>query len=209
MRHFYVSLLFAAISFTSLSQTLVADMGVSVSNLSWRFKDPKGQRLYEKPFVGVAVSAGKQYYSNRYFDISGVLGYIQKGGKLDLTRYAYSAGPQLNYLMYTNPVRVKYPLAENIFPFLSVSPNVQYLISYSNHFRGVEKMDELRRFTYGIASGLGVNYANAPFEFGVKAEYYFDFNPVVDFEPFTDNTGVRVTTRTYTLSVICSYNLSL
>jgi len=196
-------------SFHGLSQTLIADVGISVTRLSFDLgPDTRPGGLFEKPFIGFAMAAGIQYHSSKHVDISGKLGVIQKGGRSDITRSAYNtAGPELNYLTWTNPFRVKYPVTETILPFLTIGPHAQYLFSYSNHFAGLEENGELRRFNYGLFSGLGASYVAGAFEFGIKGEYYFDFNPVVNIEPSDNNSGVKATTRTYTISVTCSYDL--
>jgi opacity protein-like surface antigen len=141
---------------------------------------------------------------------------IRKGGKDEVafvdqdgefTGQTITEKPTLDYLSINTTIDLKYRIKETVTPFISFGPRFDYLVSSSKHFDSLEKIDELKKTSFGLILGGGVKYDISNLQFGLRADYYLDFTKVADWTiTNTGNVG-EVTVNTFTINFTIGYRL--
>lgn len=91
--------------------------------------------------------------------------------------------------------------------FISFGPRFEYLYSSSKHFDVLEEKKELKNTSYGLILGGGVKYDISNFQFGLRADYYYDFTKVAEWT--IENTGIsgEATVNAFTINLTMGYKL--
>ncbi|HNV80593.1 MAG: outer membrane beta-barrel protein [Tenuifilaceae bacterium] len=90
----------------------------------------------------------------------------------------------------------KYAIKEKVVPYISIGPRIDFLISYSDDFKGLDAMNELNKISLGLTIGAGIRYEMLKFQLGLKGEYFLNFNRFADWPASTGNLGGSISDRT-------------
>ncbi|MDR2908063.1 MAG: PorT family protein [Bacteroidales bacterium] len=200
-----------ALASTLHAQILTLQGGPSISKLNWeleRFMTPT--TIHDKTLVGYSVFAGMDYFDRTYFNISSNIGLIRKGGMHDVSLSEQSETDKLtlSYLSVNTTADFKYPVAKIYYPFVSIGPRLDYLAKHSQHFDIVESVNGFNAVSVGMILGAGVKVNTGNFQFGLRADYYLNFNPVADWENQSPDSSGKITGQTFTVSLSIGYKLN-
>lgn len=196
-------------------QTIEIQGGTSISKLDWQLKGMNIDPFYNETLIGYSIFAGLDYLDKQYYNLSTNIGMIRKGGKDEfvltdpdgeLTGETITQKPTLDYLSINTMIDLKYRIKETVSPFISFGPRFDYLISSSKHFDSLKDSDELKNTAIGLIFGGGLKYDISNLQFGLRADYYFDFIKVAEWTIETGNGG-EVTVNTFTINLTIGYRL--
>lgn len=88
-----------------------------------------------------------------------------------------------------------------------MGPRVDFLVNSSKHFDGLVELDGLRKSTFGLILGGGLKYDISNLQFGLRADYYFDFTKVADWTIESTGNGGEVTVNTFAINLTIGYRL--
>lgn len=190
--------------------------GASISKLDWNLIGTNSNSFYEESLIAYSFFVGLDYLENQYFNLSSNIGTIQKGGKGeiplsdqngDLTGQTIIEKPSLDYFSINTMIELKYRIKETVTPFISFGPRFDYLYSSSKHFDVLEEKKELKNTSYGLILGGGMKYDISNFQFGLRADYYYDFTKVAEWT--IENTGIsgEATVNAFTINLTMGYKL--
>jgi hypothetical protein len=216
------------LSKASNAQTVFADGGMSVSRLSLKltpsftgFDDLFNQRVQ-----GYSFNLGLKYRDRKYYNMYSLVGIIKKGGKetvhihqvdtaylsdlpeLGITKFTVIG--ELQYLIFSTGVDIKYPVGESFYPYLRIGPRVDYLLEMSNNIEQFigDQQDELNAVQAGLFLGAGMAYKIRRFEIELKTAYLLNFLKIYERkEPSLSKPSVEFDDRTWIFNLGVSFNL--
>jgi hypothetical protein len=163
--------------------------------------------------VGYSFFVGADYLDKPYFNLSSNIGLIRKGseGKIYVTHFTIGGNilrdPIFEYISANTLIELKCPTTKKFFPFISIGPRADYLISdVSPMMTSINLVGPLQKISYGLLLGGGLKYELAKFQFGLRSEYYLNFNSIAKAGPTNDGYG-RLYDKTFTLNVTLAYKL--
>jgi hypothetical protein len=188
--------------------------GTSISKLDWEINN-MGNDYFNEPIVGYSFFLGIDYCNNNYFNLSSNIGALRKGGSSTMTFTSDPNDPgitttetaKLDYISFNTTLDLKYPIKERFIPFISVGPRLDYLANYSKEFDGINDLDALNKFTFGMLLGGGLKYNLSQFQLGVRADYYLNFNQIAEWPVAIGNLGGKINDNTYTINLSIGYKL--
>jgi len=200
----------------SYGQTIKIQAGTSISKLDWQLKGVTIGSIYDETLIGYSIFAGVDYLDKRYFNLSSNIGMIRKGGKGEFMltdQYGQSTGqtitekPTLDYLSINTTFDLKYRIKETVTPFISFGPRIDFLVRSSRHFDALEEIKELKNIAIGFIVGVGLKYDISNLQFGLRADYYYDFTNIADWK--IENTGNvgKVEVNTFTINFTIGYKI--
>jgi hypothetical protein len=180
--------------------------GISVS---------KQDFIYNSSMVGFSEYAGIEYWENPvykgiYMNLNSNIGIIRKGGQfkdpdaaLMFSNLNYTEERLLlNYFSINTTADFKYPLPNKLIPFIGIGPFFEVLVSHNNLYRQFYEIEQPQKLGYGFLLNLGLKYSYDEFQFGLKGDYFFNFNKVSNW------LGRDINARTYTISLVAGYILN-
>ncbi len=199
---------------TSLTygQIIKIQGGISSSTIDWGYFDPS----YENSLLGYSVFAGIDYLDKQYFNLSSNVGFVRKGGKVevlivdDFGEYngeIKTEKPTLDYLSLNTLFELKYNIKEIISPFISFGPRFDYLVKNSLFFDNLEENIELKSLSIGMLLGGGIKHDLSKFQLGIRCDYYLNFNNIADWKVWTSNGTREITNNTITVNLTIGYKL--
>lgn len=203
------------ISILTHGQMINIQGGATLSKLDWQIGSIQTE-LFNETLIGYSFFAGLDYLDKKYFNLSSNFGLVRKGGKGEfkltnamgeLTDETVIEKATLDYLSLNTLIDIKYQFKEKISPFISIGPRFDYLISYSNHFDGLEEIDKLNRTSLGLILGGGIKYDLSKIQFGLRADYYLNFIKVGDWSAETGNIGGEISDNTISINLTIGYKL--
>jgi hypothetical protein len=157
------------------------------------------------------VFIGLDYFEHQYYNISTNIGYIVRAEEENVTQNMREMGypywkNELEYVSLNTTLDIKYPI-NNISPFLSIGPRIDFLIDNTRKFE-LYKPDYLNKKVYGMIIGCGVKYDLKRVQVGIRGDYYFNFNEIAKW-PGGDimSDGGDITDQTYTFNFFLGYKL--
>jgi hypothetical protein len=163
--------------------------------------------------VGYSFFVGADYMDKTYFNLSSNIGLIRKGseGMIIITNSQIAGDvlrdPLFEYISANTIIELKCPTTKKFFPFISVGPRADYLISdVSPMALSINLIGSLQKISYGLLLGGGLKYELAKFQFGLRSEYYLNFNSIAKAGPTDDDNG-RLYDKTFTLNGSFAYKL--
>jgi hypothetical protein len=194
----------------SFGQILKIQVGTSLSSLDWKLNTWGSQ--FSKTLVGFSGSIGIDYFAKKNFNLSSNLGFLTKGG-VEKTGLTDASGfptdeeivrqAKLNYVSFNTCIDLKYPLKEAFIPYLSVGPRIDYLISHSKEFDIVDH----KNISYGLVIGAGIKYDISKVQFGLRGDYFLNFNKIAEWQAQPGNLGGQITDKTILISLTIGYKL--
>lgn len=199
-----------------IGQTIHIHVGPSISKLKWDRIGSNFDPLYNQTLLSYSVFGGIDYFDKKYMDLSSNIGMISKGGK-DKFEYRDQNGEvinqeleeraTLNYLSLNTMINFKYANKKAVTPFIGIGPRIDYLVKSSKEFDALEEIDELKRTSVGLIFGGGLNYAISKIQFGIRADYYLDFNKIANRNMGSENLAEEVSVNTTAISFKIGYML--
>lgn len=214
MKHFKLVVFGLLLSNFSFGQIIKIQMGTSFSSLDWKIDD-LNIAPYKKTLTGYSVFAGVEYFNRKYFNISTNLGFIRKGGK-DVISYSNEEGEYVNmkeqeatldYLSINTALDIKYPIREKIVPFVGIGPRIDYLLSNNREVEGINGINPIQEYSFGLIVGGGIKYLLSRIQLGVRADYYLNFNKMADRSTQVENLAGEINDKTMTLNLSIGYRL--
>lgn len=213
IKTFIVGLILLTSSDT-FGQVLNLQTGASISKMDWQLNGLE-YNFYNDYIFTPSLLVGLDYLNHKHYNLSSNIGFVQKGGE------GFSLLQRINgELIGTNKEKIKFnyfsintlidfklPINERITPFISIGPRFDYLMSYSEQLEGLKNTGNLKIASYGLLLGGGIKYNLSRIQLGIRADYYYNFTPVAEWEPFEHNTGGVVKNNTFTLNLIIGYSL--
>jgi hypothetical protein len=209
MKQISLFLLGLIITILTNGQTIKIQTGTSLSNLAWSNSDI---HAYEKTLTGYSFFAGTDFLNKKYFNLSSNIGFLRKGGKGGAIIYDINGNPvgetsekaKFDYFSFNSTIDLKYPIKDKINPFISFGPRFDYLLSYYNNemIKMVDKMDGLEKCNIGLILGTGFYYDFTKFQFGLLADYYFNFKNIADWP-----VVLEFADKTFTINLTIGYKL--
>lgn len=201
MRYFILLLLPLFISTRSSSQILRLSAGVSASSMEFNYTPLSD--YYDINIIKPAVFIGVSYLNRKHFNLSTNGGYLQKGGKEKVAFTDGSGndigegydGPVFGYVSLNTTADIKIPI-NNLTPYISIGPRIDYLISDNN------RLSDPNKISYGGLLGVGVSLAVNKMHIGLQAAYLPSFNNVIEPE-----YGLNGSEQTFLTSLVLGYNL--
>ena len=216
MKRLGLFLISMTIAILSNGQIIKIQAGTSISNLDWKYKGINVDPIYKETLIGYSFFAGMDYFDKQYFNLSSNIGMLRKGGKDEiplidqngeLTGQTITVKPTLDYLSINTTVDLKYPIKENVFPFICFGPRLDYLFNNSNHFDGLKELNELRNTSIGLILGGGLKYDISNIQFGFRADYYLNFTKVADWTYQKTGISEEINANTFTINLTIGYKL--
>lgn len=213
MRKLLLIFLTLMLSVNLFGQTIKIQGGTTYSYLVW--PSILNISFYDKPFLGCSGLIGLDYCNRNVFNLSSNIGLVQKGGKDKIT-VVDSQGNAINdiilnayldYLLMNSTIDFKYAIKEKVVPYISFGPRIDFLISYSDAFKGLDAMNELNKISLGLTIGAGIRYEMLKFQIGLKGEYFLNFNKIADWPASTGNLGGSISDRTMMVNLTVGYKL--
>lgn len=208
------TLLFTGLFCTILAfgQIINFQGGTSISKLDWQIV---GNNYLDEPIVGYSFFLGIDYCSSNYFNFSSNIGAIRKGGSSTInaileandSAFTFTETAKLNYISFNTTLDFKYPIKERFVPYISAGPRLDYLANYSKEFDLINDADLLNKYTFGMLLGGGLKCNFSQFQFGIRADYYLNFNQIAEWSAATDNLGGKINDNTYTINLSIGYKL--
>ncbi|WP_162428776.1 outer membrane beta-barrel protein [Pontibacter pudoricolor] len=224
MKHILLILFGCLISNFTFGQILKIQTGVSVSSLHAR-SERQGNVLTKQydPLIGHSLFVGLDYLIKKHYSLSSNIGFVRKGSKEEY-QHADETGKlvdatrkeTLNYLSMNTVLDLKYPIRENITPYVSVGPRVDFLLDddYGSEFLisdGFRKSDFLNSYNYGLLLGGGVTYNFSKFNIGLRGDYYLNAKDVVNSPERATSSGYYssydVKDKTFTVNMVFGVKL--
>jgi hypothetical protein len=188
---------------------------INIVNVQTGISVSKQDFIYINSMVGFSEYAGIEYFENRVYDgifmnLNSNLGIIRKGGlfkdpnaALMFSNLDYNEERLLlNYFSINTTADFKYPLPNNFIPFLGIGPFLEVLLSHNNLYRQFYEIEQPQKLGYGLLLNLGLKYTYDDFQFGLKGDYFFNFNKVSHW------LGRDINARTFTISLVAGYTLN-
>ncbi|MDR2039520.1 MAG: PorT family protein [Bacteroidales bacterium] len=198
----------------TFGQVVKIQTGTTFSKLDWVIGN-SAFALFNETLVGYSIFAGMDYFEKKYFNLSSNLGFIQKGGKEthslrnesgDFLKKTINA--KLDYITINTVLDIKYPIKNNISPFISFGPRFDYLINYDEVFDGLNEMDALKKYSIGLILGGGLKYDLSKIQIGLRADYYLNFHKITDIPTqLPENLGCKINDKTVILNLIIGFRL--
>ena len=224
MKKLYILLIGLSLTVQSFCQTINIQGGASTSILSWQYADKI--LVYNEALLGYSYLIGLEYLDKKYFNLSTNLGMLRKGGRETARAfYTYRNGVDeyidnpgvsvivindeistLDYLSLNTTFDLKYPINEIFTPFISFGPHLDYLISKGGIFKNFEQAIESK--SVGVILGGGIKVSILKFQVGFRADYYFDFNEIAEWEYADLSQPGDIRTKTFILNFILGYKLN-
>jgi hypothetical protein len=210
---------FLIIGTTGFGQTLFLKLGPSFSRLS--YSNAESDKASIKDFiVGYDAIVGVNYLNFKYFNLSSGIGLIQKGGNVDYSVKAIDEGgshlqsttSRLNFLTVNTTFNLGLPIKETIKPYIFAGPRLDYLFSYdetSGFVSSFYHQNKVNKLIYGMLFGLGVNFSIKKIQLGAAADYYLNFNKLVNYTSASSYSGSEttyiITDNTFTINFLVGY----
>jgi hypothetical protein len=219
---------------TVRAQTIFADGGMSVSRLSLKVTPsyPGLEEVYndffDQSILGYSFNAGVKYRDREYYNMYSFVGIINKAGKRTLNVNDYNIGTiqnvnindfgiskftvkgELQYIIFSTGVDIKYPVGENFYPYLRIGPHVDYLLNFKNNIEDFigDQQKELNAFQVGLILGGGLAYKINRFEIELKSAYLLNFLKIYEREdPSPSKPSVEFDDKTWIFNIGLGYNL--
>ena len=194
MKRLKLILIGLTITFLLNGQTKIKG-GITLSSLSWDIS--RNSKYISKTLLGYSASIGMDYFDRTYYNLSFSMGVLRKGGVVRVSSYMYDGTEsiQLDYVSFNTTIDFKYPI-KKLAPFVSIGPRVDYIISHDDSFKNINK------FSTGVLLGAGIKYNFSKIQIGFQADYFMNFNRIVNQPSSSDNYGTKVNDRTFALSLI-------
>lgn len=202
------------VTYLTNGQVLKIQAGISISSLDWKIMNG-GVKVYDQKIIGQSIFIGLDYFRKKYFNLSSNIGTIKKGGSSEV-QYTDALGNPLNtekqkatldYLSFNTTVDLKYPINGKIFPFLSVGPRVDYLLSNSYYFSTLKNNDELNKLSYGLNLGAGIKYQFLRFQIGIRGDYLLNLNKISEYNNSNGTPAGEVKDKTFLVNAILGFKL--
>jgi hypothetical protein len=195
-------------------QIIKVQGGTSISRLDWNLKGITVPTAYRESLIGYSLFAGIDYFDKQYVNFSSNVGLVRKGGKDEVPLTSIDGIPYLNlttkptldYFSVNTMIDLKYRIKETT-PFISFGPRYDYLIKHSMHFDQLKEVTEINRNTFGLIFGGGLKYDYFNFQFGLRADYYLDFNKIAEWTIESNGVTGEVSAKTYTINLTIGYRL--
>jgi len=167
--------------------------------------------------IGYSIFAGIDYLDKKYFNLSSNIGMIRKIGRgaephnygddFNLS-FGLSEKLSLDYLSLNTSMDLKYPI-KKISPFLSFGPRFDYLLHSSNNQPYTQSnFDDIKNASFGLILGGGLKYNVSKLQFGLRADYYFDFSKRIAVWPYFDSEGgCDILVNVFTINLSIGYRL--
>jgi len=195
-------------------QTVKIQGGTSISNLDWKLKGVDVAPFLDENLIGYSVFAGVEYLDKKHFNLSSNIGLIRKGGKEEVNLFSedgyvekYIEKQTLDYLSINTTIDLKHQIKENITPFVSVGPRFDYLINNSKRFDELKEIGALKDTSIGLILGGGLKYDVSNIQLGLRIDYYLDFTKIADWTYENTDSGVEVSSNTFTIGLSVGYVL--
>lgn len=190
------------------AQTIKFQTGIAVSNFDWTIGSPSWEHENESLTGFSSFSIGLDYWNHKYFNLSSNLGYLKKGGKVTVKaidgsdtyseleiaeapiRYDMILSAKLDYLSLNTCFEAKYPFKNNITPFISIGPRIDFLLN---------SYDIYKDNSYGLICGGGIKYNIQKIQIGIRSDYYWNFDNI-------DKNG-EINDKTFTVNLTIGYKL--
>jgi hypothetical protein len=222
MKAFILTLfIFSFVSIGSVNgQVLKIHAGTSISSLDWHVKYTSRNMgtdldLFNETLTNVFLFAGVEFYQGSFVNLSGNFGYIRKGGIEELQETVLGdAVPRtsehpadLDYLVINSTADFFYRLTPALYPFLSVGPRVDFVISSNQMFESIKNINELNSINYGLVLGFGINYDIARFQIGLRTEHFLNFTDIANWRNDDGDSSGRINDQLFTLGLTLGYRL--
>lgn len=204
--------LFLGLCILMNGQVLKIQVGNSNSSLDWKLGN-NSYKIYDEKIKGHSLFIGLDYLEKKYFNLSSNFGIIIKGGSgfrfyvdpMGMPLISSNEKATIDYLSFNNTVDIKYPIKEKIFPFLSIGPRVDYLISSNNNFKYTTTNYTLNKFSWGLNMGAGIKYQFSRFQIGVRGDYLVKLNKISDYDNFSRTQEIK--DKTFLVNAIVGFKL--
>lgn len=214
-----VTLLFLILFFSlsNKAQTLSVQNGICVSNVDWKISG-YGSNVgvsESKPLIGYSFFTGLDYWNKKYFQLSSNLGVLQKGWKTEHTltnHFGTVMGTEtiktkLNYVSINSLLNFKIPINDKIRPFIGIGPRFDYLFFSDADFDFYSQTNSLSKTSYGLISGVGITFNFSIIQLGLRADYYTNFNTLVDWKNESAGLSQNATIRNITINFMFGLKL--
>lgn len=197
----------------SKGQIIKVQAGSTVSNLDWEVGNISA---YDKSLIGYTVFLGIDYLKKKSINLSSNFGFIKKGGRSEIQLTDIEGNPigttstekaTLKYLSFNTQIEYNHQPERTFSPFVSAGPRVDYLIDHSGHFDLLENSGDLKNFSLGIILGTGLKYNVGKAQLSLRAERYINFNKIAQISSSSQNLGLNVLDKTWTVVFSVGFNL--
>ena len=167
--------------------------------------------------IGYSTFAGIDYLDKKYFNLSSNIGMIRKRGRGAVphtgyggdTYFGLSEKLSLDYLSVNTTMDFKYPIQKSIYPFISFGPRFDYLLhsnnrppAFASHF------DAIKKASFGLILGGGLKYDISNLQFGLRADYYFDFSKkIAEWPDYETGSVCDILVNVFTINLSIGYRL--
>ena len=190
--------LLLGLCFLMKGQVLKIQVGISNSSLDWELGN-NSFKIYDEKITGHSIFIGLDYLEKKYFNLSSNIGIISKGGSgfrfyvdpFGMPLISTNEKATIDYLSFNNTIDIKFPIKEKIFPFLSIGPRIDYLISSNNNFKYNTTNYTLNKFSLGLNMGAGIKYQFSRFQIGVRGDYLVNLNKISDYNNFSRTQEIK------------------
>ncbi|MCD4665529.1 MAG: outer membrane beta-barrel protein, partial [Bacteroidales bacterium] len=111
----------------------------------------------------------------------------------------------LDYLSVNTTLDIKFPVKDQLFPFISIGTRFDYLINHSQEFDGLKELDEQSQFSYGFILGGGIKYQISKIQFGLRGDYYLNLKKIAEWPAEPENLGGEISDKTIIINLIVGY----
>lgn len=184
MKKIALTITAACFAFISQAQFIKAEGGISLSKLKTEFLNTTNKSDW---YQGQSFFLGVDYLNVAIINLSSNIGYVRKGG-MDKDSDTKST---LDYLSLNTRLELNSPTP--IFkPFISFGPRVDYMINHSEDFDPIDDADKLNKLTTGAVAGFGFKIKVPKLICGIRGDYYYNFNKIIDSDGLTTNDNTFV-----------------
>jgi len=189
--------------------------GGSISQINWNYSNFFIDKIDFQKRIGFSFQAYADLLDKKYLNITTGLGYIEKGGVLNVTLVNEYGDPigkskrvsKINYLTYNIQLKGKYTL-KKIVSYISIGPRIDFTIKYDNIFQEIHDYDKLNEIIYGFVYSIGTGYELKKIMIFMDFSKNINLNKIANFTNSTSNIGVNVNDDTMILSIGVSIKIN-
>lgn len=217
------------------AQTIFADGGMSASRLklkvtpSYPGLEDVMNDFFNQTITGYSINVGAKYRKRKYYNMYSMAGIVKKAGKrnINLSDYPnigviqninvydfgitkYTVKGELQYLVFSTGVDVKYPLGDKFYPFIRLGPHIDYLLDFTNNIEQFigDQQQELNAVQAGLLMGAGMAYKINRFEIELKSSYLLNFLKIYERkEPTLSKPSVEFNDNTFIFNLGLGFDL--
>lgn len=217
------------------AQIIFADGGMSVSRLSLKVTpsypglEDITNDFFNQKIVGYSINIGAKYRNRKYYNMYSMAGMVKKAGKrtINLSDYPnlgtieninihdfgitkYTVKGELQYLIFSTGIDIKYPLSQTFYPYIRIGPHIDYLLDFTNNIQEFigDQQKELNAVQAGLLVGAGFAYKVHRFEIELKSAYLLNFLKIYERkEPTLSKPSVEFNDKTFILNLGLGFDL--